>query len=53
MIMASLLLALGLLILLYSGLTAWQDDRIRPSSILLSIGGWACILAGSILVAGA
>ena len=39
----------GFVTLLYSGLTAWEGDRLRPSSVLLSLGGWAFILSASLL----
>ena len=50
--MTLLTVAFGFAVLLYSGLTAWREDRLQLSSVLLSVGGWACILAGSLLIMG-
>lgn len=40
-----LMFAAGVVVLVFSGLTAWEGSRLRPSSLLLSVGGWALVVA--------
>ncbi len=48
--MVALLILAGFAVLLYSGFTAWDGDRLRLSSLLMSVGGWALIAAAVILM---
>ncbi len=47
--MIGLLLATGLVVLLYAGFTAWEGERLRPSSLLLSGAGWLLVVAAALL----
>ncbi len=49
--MILVLVLVGFAVLVYGGLTAWDGNHLRLSSVLLSLGGWACIISASLLVA--